>query len=144
MVPHFRWLLWLRNEIVYPSYISGDYGLNEIVHLLLQTVLGVDWPSACVPVWFLTVCVCAGIHFLIVKMYFLHSFYTTNIYIQYLSKFFHSNAPTHVSTVVTKNTDPICLILLTRLTLLYTFLCQTSVVLITASTKAAMAITYSK
>ena len=43
-----------------------------------------------------------------------------------------------------KNTDPICPILVLPLTLFYTFLCQTSVVLITASTKPVIAITYSK
>ena len=45
---------------------------------------------------------------------------------------------------VMKNTDQICPILVTRLTLFYTFSCQTSVVLIMGSTKAVMAITYSK
>ena len=45
---------------------------------------------------------------------------------------------------VMKNTDPICSILVTRLTHFYTFSYQTSVVLITGSTKAVMAITYTK
>ena len=42
-----------------------------------------------------------------------------------------------------KNTDPICPILLTLLTHVYTF-SQMLVVLITASTKVAMTIMYSK
>ena len=45
---------------------------------------------------------------------------------------------------VMKITDTICPILVTWLTLFYSFLCQTSVVLITGSKKAVMAITYSK
>ena len=43
--------------------------------------------------------------------------------------------------IVMKNTDPNCPILVTLLTLFYTFLCQTSAVLITASTKAVMTVT---
>ena len=29
-VPLFRWLLWLRNKIVNPSFIRGDYGLKKL------------------------------------------------------------------------------------------------------------------
>ena len=30
MMPLFRWLSWLRNEIVNSSFISGDYGLKKL------------------------------------------------------------------------------------------------------------------